>query len=129
MKTGMQLLEKEMVKENLVIDGTHCPIYGLGNGIMCEEHLLSTKNFSWLRNYINNLDKFDQNTLYIIDSAITDRKSQIINDIEIVDGKMDLQGYLEKSTCSTYMEKIIKEIINLEKAREIIFGEVQKDGS
>ncbi len=129
MKTGMRLLEKETVRENLVIDGSHCPVCGLGSGIMCEEHLLKCKNFEWLRKYLNNLDKFDKNTLYILDSSITDRKSLVINDIEIIDGKMDIEGYLQKPYCSEYMERMLKEIISLEKAREIIFDEVQKEGN
>ena len=113
--------EKEKKEEKHV---NKCPICKLGNGALCTEHYILCKDFKWLRNYINNLDKFDNNTVYIIQSAITERISLIINKLEVINGRLDIEGYLAKSSCSVYSERMLKEILILEKAKTMVIKEI-----
>lgn len=91
---------------------------------MCENHFILCKDFKWLQNYINNLDCYNEITIYVLNSSISERKSMIINEVDIVNGKMDIEGYLKQDTCSPYMERILKEILLLEKAKKIVSNQI-----
>lgn len=128
-KKGKVLDNDEYVGDvKAVLDGSRCPICKLGNGAMCVEHALLCKNFKWIKNYINNLEEFDRNTIYVLESTISSRVSTIINDVEIIDGRLAIEEYLDKKNCSVNMEKILKEIILLRKALLFVVNEVEKEG-
>lgn len=73
------------------------------------------RTYTEIKEYINHLEVVDKETVYYIESAITDRKSMIINDLEIVDGRLDYESKLRNG--SKYMKQMIREIQSLEKAK------------
>lgn len=91
--------------------GDKCPICKKGNGALCIEHALNTKDFNWLRKYINQLTEFDSNTIYIIEYAITDRKLSIISNVNI----FKREEYIK--THNGLYSVILKEIMSLETAK------------
>ena len=103
-----------------------CPICGLGNGCLCVKHSELASDFGWLRDYINGLEDVDKNTLYVIETSLANRKSLIINDVKIKDGRMQIEEKLESSTCTSYMRRILKEIQVLEKARFCVIEILRK---
>ncbi len=132
MMRNMKMLERETEKrENL----NRCPICGIngGNGVLCETHMLDIKDFDWIRNYLNKKDKVDSKDLYVIECAISDRKSYVINYVPIIHGKMMIKEYLneclEKGKCSEFLERMLKEIIALEDAKIVMIDIMKNNGS
>lgn len=97
-----------------------CPVCELGDGALCSSHELMTKDFIWIKHYINSQEKFNKNIIYILDFAISDRKSNVINDIEIIDGRMLIEEALNKKNISVDRERMLKEILALQKAKYTI---------
>jgi hypothetical protein len=114
-------------KDVLPLDESKCPICKLGDGVLCLMHMKCCKSFDWIKNYLNNLEKFDKNTLYIIDVAVADRKQNFINVVGFVKGHLALEEYMEKESCPAYKEKEIKEILILEKAKAMIINIMKKE--
>ena len=112
----------------LTIDESKCPICKLGNGVMCVNHATLCKDFKWIKDYINNLDSFDKNTIYILESTISSRVSYVIDEVGVENGRLAIEEYLDKKTCSVWMERILKEILLLNKALAFVVDEVEKEG-
>lgn len=121
----------------------HCPVCGVNGviGAFCQTHLDLLKDYNWIKNYLNTLDskKYDHKTIHIIDSAVSDRVSYVINDVEIVDGKLAIEKFLQENLygrlnegktvkCSQWMEKTLLEILNLQRARDKIIEMMKSEG-
>lgn len=108
-----------------------CPVCGVngGNGNLCVQHALMTKDFEWVKNYLNRLEKFNTQSLYILEFAITDRKSLIINDVSIINGRLQVDEYLEHRNISEYKKRILQEIKVLEKARYTVINIISSNGN
>ena len=118
----------------------HCPVCGLNGkiGAFCQTHLDSIKDYNWIMNYVNGLEKYDKKTVHILSFAISDRVSYIINDMEIIDGKLAIEEFLQEKLyerlengkeirCSVWMEKLLKEILALQKSRSKIIEIIKEE--
>lgn len=128
-RVNINLVER---KEEIV-KGDNCPICKLnGNrGALCSEHAKLTSDFNWLRNYINNLDEneIDKDVVYVLEFAISTRISYIINDVEVVNGRLQVKEHLElleKKKTNLYMERKLKEILALQKAKSYVMTLVKE---
>lgn len=118
---GMQLLEREGRRSETVEKVNTCPVCTGKNGCLCEVHALLIKDFNWVRDYVNSQEKVDSNLVYILEASISDRKSYVINDIEVDEGRLMIEESLEKyKKLSIEREKMLREILSLEKARDVI---------
>lgn len=121
--------------------GEKCPIcfndLNGDSGALCPKHaILICSNYEWLRDYINNLEGFNKDTIYILDDAISNRVSYIINDVEVVNGRLQIKEHLDKELekshdkRSPYMERMLREILSLQKAKakviEIMNSEIKE---
>ena len=108
----------------------YCPLCSNNGdlGAFCQHHLNALRSYHWIKYYINNIEKVDKKTIHILDFAISERVSYVINDVEIVSGKLAIEQYLEENLygrmenrkevkCSVFMERILLEIMSLQNAR------------
>ncbi len=125
---GLQLLVKQ---EDIEDTSNRCPVCGLGDGHLCSSHSELVTNFDKLREYINGLESVNSSILYILDLSIGHRKSLVINDVPIVNGRMIIREYLEERMsmrkCSEFMERTLKEILVLEKAKNMVLNLSMKE--
>lgn len=130
---GMQFLNPEKEKGEEKEKLKTCPLCS-SNGIegaLCEQHVNLSKDYNWLKNYINSQETLNTKTLYLLEFAISDRVSYVINDVPVIDGRLAIEEFLQENLyervknkkevrCSIYMEKMLKEILALQKARSMI---------
>src|SRR5574337_448512 len=76
----------------------HCPVCGLNGkiGTFCQTHLDLMKDYNWLKNYLNNIEKYDDKTIHTINFAISERVSYVINDVDVIDGKLAIEEFLQE---------------------------------
>ncbi len=130
---GMQFLNLEKEKSNKKEELKICPLCSSnGNeGSLCEKHVNLSKDYNWLKNYINSQETVNAKTLYLLEFAISDRVSYVINDVPVIDGRLAIEEFLQENLyekvknkkevrCSIYMEKMLKEILALQKAHSMI---------
>ena len=125
LEQGLISTEKEKNKEEI----NHCPVCGIDgkDGALCDEHVLLTKDFSKLRAYINEQEKAEPRFIYMLDFAISDRKSYVINYVPIVNGKMMIEEFLKSKNCSEFSERICKEILILQRAKCALLDMIESD--
>ncbi len=94
---GMQLLNNEREKDKEKTK--NCPICSSNgdDGALCAKHAELSKNYVWLKNYINSQEKMNEKILYLLNFSISDRLSYIINDVPIVNGRIMIDEFLQKN--------------------------------
>lgn len=120
--------DKEIEKFNDKEYVNHCPLCNLGDGALCHEHELMSKDFNWVKNYINNQETLDKKIVYLLGYSLSDRVSYIINDVEIINGRLQIEEYLKKKNISVDMEQRLREILALEKAYDMIIELMNNGG-
>ncbi|MDD3474420.1 MAG: hypothetical protein PHP08_00770 [Candidatus Dojkabacteria bacterium] len=133
MSLGDKKWEEQESKEESLKKKASCPLCSSNGdlGAFCEIHLKALKDYNWIKNYINNMENFDNKTIHILDFAISERVSYVINDIEVINGRLAVEEYLKENLynrlengkearCSEYMERMLQEILLLRKARSSV---------
>lgn len=120
----MKLGQEENLDKNKI---NNCPICGVNGrtGALCSDHAIMTKNFDMLRKYINEQEKADKRIIYILEFAISDRISYVIDEIPIVSGRIQIEETLKKGKCGKFTERILKEILILQKAKSVVLDMIE----